>query len=223
MILQETPVATFAKTHRIPLFVFDSHDLPERPDFLVVAGFGKIIPKKWLELPKRMAINMHASLLPAYRGAFPAEWAILRGEAKTGVTLLTMSENVDSGDILVQKEITIAPDDTRQTLYDKLYRLGANLLVDTLTKGEFHSKPQPKGDFFYARRMTRDDGFVPWEKFDIHSKELETKFRALIPWPGVWTRVPEGKRLKLIELHPTPIVVVEGKTPIPWNSYAVAS
>ena len=213
MTLTETPVATFAKSRGIPLLEFESLPLA-RPDFVVVAGFGARIPARWLTLARVMAINMHPSLLPQYRGAFPAEWAILRGETKTGVTILKMSEEFDRGDIISQQKIAIAPTDTRETLYDKLYRLGADLLVDTLTKREFHARPQPKGDYFYARRLPREDGYVPWEKFDTHSKELETKLRALEGWPGVWTKTPEGKRLKLIKLHPTPIVQLEGKKPV---------
>jgi methionyl-tRNA formyltransferase len=212
MTLTETPVSTFAKSKGIPLLEFESLPLA-RPDFLVVAGFGKKITNDWLSLPKKLAINMHPSLLPQYRGAFPAEWAILRGENKTGVTLLKMTESIDQGDILAQKEITIAPEDTRETLYDKLYRLGAHLVIDEL-RDPHEPQPQPKGTYFYARRLTREDGFVPWEKFDIHSKELEIKHRALIGWPGVWTTLPNGKRLKLIALKPKPIVQIEGKTPI---------
>ncbi len=216
MKLTPTDVATYAQTTNLPLYeIADLSKIPNitKPDFLVVAGYGQKIPTGWLEFPRVMAINMHQSLLPEYRGANPSEWAILRGETKTGVTLLKMSEDFDQGDIIAQKEIAIEPTDTRQTLYDKLYRLGAELLVETLPKKELHPRPQPKGDFFYARRLTRDDGFVPWEKFDIHSKELETKLRAFEGWPGVWTITPFHKRLKLLELGPEPIVQLEGKSP----------
>lgn len=215
--MTETEVASFSKKEHIPVFELTdlSHipDLP-KPDFLVVAGYGQKIPAPWLSLPRVTAINMHASLLPYYRGAFPAEWAILRGEAKTGVTLLEMTEQFDQGGIIAQKEIAISPDDTRQTLYNKLYRLGADLLVETLSKKDLRTRPQPKGKYFYARRLTRQDGFIPWEQFDIHSQDVEIRWRALTPWPGVWTITPQGKRLKLIKLHPEPIVQLEGKKPV---------
>ena len=219
MTLTETQVALFAKSHAIPLLTSPQH-LP-RPDYLVASGFGKKITNDWLTLPKKLAINMHPSLLPAYRGAFPAEWAILKGETKTGVTILRMSADFDQGDIVVQKEIAIAPDDTRETLYEKLYHLGAQMLLDEL-KNPHEPRPQPEGSYFYARRLRREDGFVPWQKFDIYAKELDTKFRALTPWPGVWTITPKGKRLKLISLIP-PVVQFEGKTPVAWHQLPLDS
>ena len=170
LIPTPTAVARVARNHKIPVFELDSLDsipnLPVTPDFLVVAGFGKIIPAAWLALPKIMPVNMHPSLLPHLRGAFPGEWAILRGDEKTGVSLVKMSEEFDKGDILARREIAIAPSHTRETLYRTLYELGAELLVETLPKiaeGTVTPQPQPKGDHFYARRLTRQDGYIPWE------------------------------------------------------------
>lgn len=212
MRLTPTHVEEFAKTKNIPVFSPEKLGVPpvEKTDFIVVAGYGKLIPTEWLDFPKIMAINMHASLLPQYRGAFPAEWAILRGEKETGVTLVKMTSEFDKGDIIAQRSIPIKPDDTRQTLYKKLYDVGGDLLVETLPK-KITLQPQPTGDFFYSRKLTREDGFVPWEEF-TNIQSLDRKWRALTPWPGVWTTTPQGKRLKLISLHP-PTVQLEGKKP----------
>lgn len=214
MVLKKTEVEQFANIKKIPVFTPNTlQDIPKdlkRPDFIVVAGYGKLIPNVWLDFSKIMAVNMHPSLLPAYRGAMPAEWAILRGEKETGVTLVKMSPQFDRGDIIAQQKIPIEPTDTRETLYKKLYDLGGDLLVQTLP-GTIVSKPQPAGDFFYARRLTREDGFVPWEEFK-NIQSLDQKFRALYGWPGVWTTTPQGKRMKLISLVP-PVVQLEGKKP----------
>lgn len=221
MELQKTAVALFAEKHTIPLFPLESLEtIPnnlEQPDFLVVAGYGKLIPPIWLDFPKKMAINMHPSLLPAYRGAFPAEWALLHSEKETGATLVKMSSEFDKGGLIAQKSIPIASTDTRQTLYKKLYDIGSDLLVETLPK-KITPRPQPVGDFFYARKLTRQDGFVPWKEFkNIHS--LDRKFRALTPWPGIWSSTPSGKRMKLISIHP-PIVQLDGGKPTPLTSMA---
>ncbi len=228
MKLAPTAVEQFARARHIPVLSPEKLDaIPntlKKPDFIVVAGYGKLIPPTWLELPKIMAINMHPSLLPDYRGAFPAEWAILKGEKKTGVTLVKMSSEFDKGEIVAQQKIPIATDDTRETLYKKLYDLGADVLVEYLPKiksGSVKSTPQPAGNFFYARRITREDGFVSWEEFkeslSTNPSALDTKFRALTPWPGVWTTTAQNKRLKLISIKP-PVVQLEGKKPTPLTS-----
>lgn len=215
MTLTPTPVAVYARKHNLALYeLYELSTLPDipRPDFLVVAGYGKLIPPTWLHFPKNMAINMHPSLLPEYRGAMPAEWALLRAEKETGATLVKMSPEFDKGGIIAQKSIPIEMTDTRETLYSKLYDLGGNLLVETLPE-KITVRPQPTGNFFYARKLTREDGFVPWEEFQ-HIQSLDRKFRALTPWPGVWTMTPEKKRLKLISITP-PIVQLDGKKPTP--------
>lgn len=233
-----TDVSDFARERKLPLFephVLDT--IPEslhKPDFLVVAGFGKLIPAAWLTFPSIMPVNMHPSLLPHLRGAFPAEWAILRGEPKTGVSLVKMSEVFDKGEILTQQDHPIGPQDTRETLYRTLYDLGAKLLAEFLPKiasGDVLPKPQRQGDFFYAKRLSRDDGFIPWniirsamEGNDIPydqrpttlslvpcplSQAIERASRALSGWPGVWTeietrdrrQVKGKKRLKILSAH----------------------
>lgn len=233
--LKQTPteVSLFAKKNKLPVLeLADLSSVPdglERPDFLVVAGYGMLLPVNWLALPATMAVNMHPSLLPFYRGAFPAEWAILHGEKETGVTLVSMSEEFDRGGILAQRVVPIGPDDTRETLYQKLYRLGGDLLVFSLPRiaaGEIAPKPQQQGNFFYARRLTREDGFMEWEQLTealaSNSKSLDRTFRALSGWPGIWTKSPQGKRLKVVALKPVPLVQLEGKKSVTWKQFRVA-
>src|SRR3989344_3707523 len=212
--LTPTEVAIYSKTHNIPLFELDTlNEIPtiDRPDFLVVAGYGKLIPPSWLDWPKVLPVNMHPSLVPAYRGRCPAEWAILHGEAVTGVTLIKMTPDLDRGPILPQSPLPVDPADTRLTLYTKLYALGADLLVTTLPKlaaGEVQPLPQPNTNTFYARQITREDGFVPWVEFNQLLKTGDQKInrlhRALGDWPGVWTTDPPYRRVKFLSLN-TPL------------------
>lgn len=225
-----TPVETFARSHDIPVYPLDQLEaIPKnmpKTDFFVVAGYGKRIPASWLTFPNIIAINVHASLLPHYRGVFPAEWAILRGEKETGVTLLQLSPEFDTGDILTQKSLPIHSDDTHLTIYQKLYDLGGNLLVEYLPKiaeRKVSPIPQPAGTYFYARRLTRQDGFVEWKEFEEalnnNPNSLDRKLRALSGWPGVWTTTPKGKRLICVALRPIPIVQLEGKKPVSWEQF----
>ena len=230
LTISPTPVETFARSHHIATFALDKlAALPKtmaKPDFFVVAGYGKRIPPLWLTFPKVMAINAHQSLLPDYRGPFPAEWAMVRGEQKTGITLLRMSPEFDTGEILAQQSLPIAPDDTRLTLYQKLYDLGGKLLVEYLpkiVKGLVTPMPQPPGTYFYARRLTRQDGFIAWkeiqEALSGNPDALDRKLRAFAGWPGVWTTTPQGKRLILAALKPAPVVQLEGKKPVSWKQF----
>lgn len=197
-----------------------------RPDFIVVAGYGQLIPKSWLDLPKIMSINMHPSLLPDYPGRCPAEWAILNGESETGVTIIQMNEKFDTGPILAQEKIPIDPDDTRLTLYTKLFDLGARMLIKQLPKiaqGDIRHKSQITNlkSNFYARQITRQDGFIPWDEFNNqitnHKSQISTKHRAFAGWPGVWTTNSEGKRIKLIAQKPQVLIQEEGQNPKPWQ------
>lgn len=229
LTLTPTEVALYAKKHKLPLYELQSLDIIpsiDHPDFLVVAGYGKLIPTTWLDLPKIMAINLHQSLLPKYRGRCPAEWAILRGETETGITLIQMTPDFDRGPILAQATLPIDPADTRETLYKKLYALGTNLLVESLPQiasGQITARPQASDRYFYARQITREDGFIPWDEFTSQlspsNPQLARKLRALAGWPGVWTTDPSGKRLKLVSLNPT-MVQYEGKKPQSWNAPA---
>lgn len=234
--LTPTEVHNYALEHNLAVFPLEKLDkIPQNfpeADFFVVAGYGKLLPGSWLEYPKKMAINMHPSLLPQYRGPFPAEWAILRGEPETGATLVKMSPEFDKGEIIIQETIPILPTDTRETMYKKLYELGAKLLVQTLpdiTSETVAFKPQPTGDYFYAKRLSREDGFIPWEELKktlaADPMVLDTKVRALAGWPGVWTTVTIDKkplRLKLLSVKPEISVQLEGKNPVPFKQFQKA-
>jgi methionyl-tRNA formyltransferase len=145
------------------------------PDFFVVAGFGKLLPPAWLTYPKYGSLNIHFSLLPKYRGANPAEWAILMGESQTGISLITMNPKIDAGDIITQHTIKIRPQDSRETLYTKLYTLSARQSPDDILKyyhwlqkkdSTCQTSLAPRAQQFsvppYARLLKRNDGFLPW-------------------------------------------------------------
>jgi methionyl-tRNA formyltransferase len=165
-------------------------------DLFVVAAYGQILPKTILSLPKYGAINIHASLLPRYRGSAPIAWAILNGEKETGITTMLMDEGLDTGDILLQSEIPIHEDETTETLQDRLASLGAQLLSETLGKiktGEIHSKPQDHSKATYAPMLKKEDGRIDWRK---EANEIDRQVRAFHPWPGAYTEW-QGQVLKI--------------------------
>jgi methionyl-tRNA formyltransferase len=166
------------------------------PDFIVVVAFGHIIPKNILHIPEIATINIHASLLPKYRGPAPIQWAIINEEKKTGVTTMLMDEGLDTGDILLSSELEIAPDDTSDTLHDRLADLGADLLIQTLNAfetGDVNPIPQDHSQVTYAPMLKKNDGRINWER---PAKALEAFIRGMTPWPGAFT-FHEKKRLKI--------------------------
>lgn len=167
------------------------------PDLILVAAFGQILPKELLELPRFGCLNVHASLLPAYRGAAPIQHAILDGCEKTGVSIMQMDEGLDTGDILAVREIPIEPDETGGSLFDKLAALGAELLLETLPKvgtGELLPVPQPKeSTTAYASMLKKEDGRINWHEA---ADAIARKVRAFSPWPGAYTEI-DGKNLRI--------------------------
>jgi len=166
------------------------------PDLGVVIAFGHILKPELLELPKRGCINVHASLLPRLRGAAPIAWAILSGESETGVTTIRMDPGMDTGPILMQKSISIAPDQTGGALHDTLARLGAEALVETLLgleQGGIRPRPQDHGQATYAPMLKKVDGRLD---FCRPAQELERRVRALDPWPGAFFNW-QGKTIKV--------------------------
>lgn len=156
-------------------------------DVFVVAAFGQILSKEILEMPRFGCINIHASLLPMYRGAAPIQWAILNGEKEAGVTIMQMDEGLDTGDMLLSAKTAIEPTDTADSLHDKLADMGANLIVtalEKLEKGELTRTPQPEGPLFYASMIKKEDGKIDFEK---SARELDLKVRAFKSWPGTYT------------------------------------
>ena len=166
------------------------------PDFIVVVAFGHIIPKKILAIPKIATINIHASLLPKYRGPAPIQWAIINEEKKTGVTTMLMDEGLDTGDILLSSKLEIASDDTSDSLHDRLADLGADLLIQTLNAfeaGDINPIPQDHSQATYAPMLKKNDGRMNWE---TPANAIEAFIRGMTPWPGAFT-FHENKRLKI--------------------------
>ena len=167
------------------------------PDVIVVVAFGQIIPKEILDMPKYGCINVHASLLPAYRGAAPIQWAVMNGDEVSGVTIMKMDEGLDTGDMLTKVEVPLAADETGGSLFDKLAAAGAKLLVETLPKlekGEVTPEKQPEiSTTEYARMIKKEDGKIDWTKSAV---EIERQIRAMSPWPSAFTFI-NGKTLKV--------------------------
>lgn len=166
------------------------------PDVIVVVAFGQLLPPRILELPKYGCINVHASLLPEYRGAAPIQWAIIDGLAKTGVTTMQMGPGLDNGDIIMQSEVTIAPKETGGSLFEKLSTAGANLLVRTLEAVENKTAVRVKQDdnmSNYAQMLTKELGEIDFTKAAAY---IERLIRGLNPWPSAYTHL-DGKTLKI--------------------------
>jgi methionyl-tRNA formyltransferase len=170
------------------------------PDVIVVAAFGQILRQEVLDLPKFGCINVHASLLPRWRGAAPIQAAILAGDAQTGITIMKMDVGVDTGSLLSQRSIPILPEDTAGSLFGKLSRLGAELLLETLPlylRGEIQPQPQDDSQATYAPMLKKEDGLLD---FNRPAEELARRVQAFNPWPGafmLWQYVP----LKILKAH----------------------
>ena len=203
--LQATPVKEAALAHGLTVYqprkVREDSFLEElkkiNPDVIVVVAFGQIIPRTILELPKFGCINVHASLLPKYRGAAPIQWAVIDGEEVSGVTIMRMDAGLDTGDMLSKVEVPLAEDETGGSLFDKLSDAGARQLVQTLDRledGTVQPEKQPEeSPTGYARMITKADGLIDWTK---DAKSIERLIRGLNPWPSAFTRL-EGKNLKI--------------------------
>lgn len=166
------------------------------PDLLVVVAFGHILPKKILEIPRYGAINVHASLLPKYRGPAPIQWAIINGETETGVTTMLMDKGLDTGEILLSKKCPIYPDDTAQTLHDRLSAESADILKGTLKGFEnqtIRPIPQQHALATYAPMLSKEDGHIDWA---LPAVKIERFVRGMSPWPGAFTFYND-KRLKI--------------------------
>ncbi len=166
------------------------------PDIIVVVAYGKILPKSILVLPKLVCINVHASILPYYRGAAPINRAIINGETEAGVTTMLMDEGMDTGDMLLVKKIPIEGSDTTLTLGEKLSRLGGDLLVETINKLDtINQEKQTDDDATYAPLLKKEDGHIDWSK---SANEIDCFIRGMSPWPGAFGFV-NNKKYKIIE------------------------
>lgn len=169
-----------------------------KPDLMVAAAYGKIIPKDILDIPRYGTINTHGSLLPAYRGASPVQYAILKGDKETGVTIMGVDEEMDHGPILGKSEIPISKSETCESLSKKLAELGAELLIKILPdyiSGKIKPIPQAHSKATYTRIIKKEDGKIDWNK---SAEEIERMTRAYFPWPGAWT-LWNGKIIKIIK------------------------
>jgi methionyl-tRNA formyltransferase len=181
-----------------------------KPELIAVAAYGQLLPKSLLDLPRFGCLNVHTSLLPKYRGAAPIQWAILNGDAETGVTIMKMDIALDTGDILAQTRTPIQPDDTAETLHDRLARLGAELLTQTIpdyVAGKIQPRPQPADGVSYAPKITKQDGRLDWHQ---SAEVIRNRMRALSPWPGAFTFLPAQPRPHLLKIWQAESVELSG-------------
>jgi len=179
---------------RHPSFLETFRDLAS--DLVIVAAFGQLLPREIIHTPRLGCINIHPSLLPKYRGAAPINWALIRGEEKTGVSIMRMDEGVDSGAILLQEETPIGPSETYGMLHDRLAKMGAELLLIALAMLQAGTlQPQPQDDLLAttAPRLSREDGLIHWEN---DHRDIVSLIRGLSPHPCAYTTL-DGKQLKI--------------------------
>lgn len=203
-ILTPPPVKKVALEHNIPVYqpekLNNSSELEEiinlKPDLIVTAAFGQLLPKSLLDAPKHKAINVHASLLPKYRGGAPIHYAVMNGEKKTGITIMYMAEKLDAGNIISQDEVEILENDTVGEVHDKLATLGTELLKKTLPtifNGTNDSIVQDDSLATFASNISREDERIDWTK---DAQTIHNHIRGLSPWPVAYTTM-DGKNLKL--------------------------
>jgi methionyl-tRNA formyltransferase len=199
---QFSPVKKLALTHHLPLF--QPNDLKSiellleeiKPDLIVVVAFGKILSAKILKSPPLGCVNVHASLLPKYRGAAPINWAVINGETETGITTILMAERVDSGPIICQEKIPISPQENAGEVYEKLKKLSPQVLLKTIKlieKREVSLREQKEAEVSFAPSLKKEDGLINWQKSAL---TLHNLIRGLVPWPGAYTFL-KRKRVKI--------------------------
>ena len=203
-----TPIKKYALEHGIEIYTprtLKDEDIQEKlasyhADVFVVAAYGKILPRRILDMPRLGCVNIHGSLLPSYRGAAPIQWSIIDGRKKTGITTMLMNEELDTGDILEKYEVDILPDETGGSLFDKLSKLGADAIEDTLDRlssGQITPVPQADTDTDYAKIITKDMAHIDWS---ASSRWLERYVRSFDPFPGCYTNL-HGNIIKIWRLE----------------------
>ena len=226
--LSISPVKAFALAHGIPVVQPETLRRPEaveelatfQPDVVVVAAFGMILPSPVLRMPPHGCLNIHASLLPRWRGASPIAAAILAGDSETGCSIMLMGEGIDTGPVLARRALPIAPEDTAGTLSEKLAHLGADLLAETLPRwlaGEVEPQAQDEERTTYAPLVRKAQGQLDWTRPAV---ELARQVRAYNPWPGAYT-FWGGQLLKVVAARP--VITTEVTPPgqvIPWEDGA---
>ncbi|SFT47424.1 methionyl-tRNA formyltransferase [Selenomonas sp. GACV-9] len=201
--LMPSPVKAWATEHDLPVYQpekIKTEEFTERleklkPDLMVVVAFGQILSQRILDIPSYGCINVHASLLPRYRGAAPMQWCVINGEEKTGVTTMFMDAGLDTGDMLLKAELPIGPDMTLEAVHDGLMAMGAKVLMETLAQlsdGSLTRTPQT-GESNYAPMLTKETGHIDWSK---PAQQVHNLVRGLNSWPGAFTEL-EGKKYKI--------------------------
>ena len=184
----------------IPILTPENVNAPEsveairalRPDLIVVIAYGQILKQPLLDLAPHGCLNLHASLLPKYRGAAPIQWAIASGETETGMTAMAMNARMDAGDILEQRPVTIGAEETAGELHERLATVAADLLDDmleTICKGRVRARPQDEAEAMYAPKLCKDDGRIDW---CLHANVIHNRVRGFNPWPVCWCRMEPG-------------------------------
>ncbi|RMH17053.1 MAG: methionyl-tRNA formyltransferase [Gammaproteobacteria bacterium] len=207
--LQASPVKQLAQGHNLPVFQPHTLNTPEtvrqiagfHPDIMIVVAYGVILKQAVLDIPRLGCINVHASLLPRWRGAAPIQRAIAAGDRETGVTIIKMTEALDAGDILASSSWPITEFSTSATLHDELARLGSSLLpptIDKLVRGTITAHPQPKQGVTYAHKLNKQEAHIDWSLPAVHLHRL---VRAFNPWP-VATTILRGKPFRILEAIP---------------------
>lgn len=202
--LKYTPVKACALEHGIEVYQPEKVKDPVcveylqnyQPDIIIVEAFGQIIPKAILDMPKYGCVNVHASLLPKYRGAAPIQWAVIHGDRVTGVTTQRMAEGIDTGDMIMKEEVVIREDETGGSLFDRLSEVGAKLCVKTMAAiedGTAEYTPQDPAKATHTSKIQKELGSIDWS---MGAKEIECLIRGLDPWPSAYTRL-EGKTVKI--------------------------
>ncbi len=203
--MAKPPVKELAEAHGIPVHQPEKVRTPEfeawlrqqNPAYAVVVAYGRILPPNILAVPKGGCINVHASLLPRWRGASPIQWCIVNGDTETGVTTMLMDEGLDTGPMLVKRALPIGPDENAQSLHDRLATLGGSVLIETLrglADGSVKPTPQPEEGATYAPLLKKDFGAIEWKESAL---TIHNRIRGLSPWPGAYTEF-DGKYLKVL-------------------------
>jgi methionyl-tRNA formyltransferase len=180
-----------------------------KPDLIVVAAYGHILPQPILDLPGLGCLNVHTSLLPRYRGAAPIQWAIADGETRTGVTIMKMDAGMDTGGILAQRPTPISPEDDSASLHHRLAQLGADLLVETIpdyVSGKIQPIPQPEGAS-HAPKIKKEDGRIDWNR---PARTISNRMRAFRPWPGAFTYLSRDSKTLLLKIWQAEVVETKG-------------
>ena len=219
--LVPSPVKIAASRHNLRVYQPEKVRKPDfirtlrelQPEAIVVVAFGQIIPKTVLDLPPCGCINVHPSLLPKYRGAAPIQWALINGEEETGVTIMLLDETEDTGDIILQRRVRVAPEDNAATLSDRLASTAATLLVEVLDASPKNAPPphtpQNHDQATHAPKLTKESGQIDWE---VSAIEICNLVRGTAIWPGAYTFLNGKLRLKILECH---VVVDAPKRNVP--------